>query len=145
MSEPRTFERLTEQSLEEHGQIHFFLEQLRKALGDVVPGQAGVEPMRRVAAELEGLVERLREHFQREEEGLFHALVDADETCGADVRRLENQHERLMEILEMARIHAARGEAADAALLKEDIEGFMAVLAAHEGAEDALFRRTLAG
>jgi len=145
MNEPRTFERLTEQSLEEHGQIHFFLEQLRKALGDVVPGQADVEPMRRVAAELEGLVERLREHFQREEEGLFHALVDADETRGTDVRRLENQHERLMEILEMARIHAGRGEAADAALLKEDIEGFMAVLAAHEGAEDALFRRTLAG
>jgi hemerythrin-like domain-containing protein len=145
MSEPRTFERLTERSLEEHGQIHFFLEQLRKALGDVVPGQAGVEPMRRVAAELEGLVERLREHFQREEEGLFHALVDADETRGADVRRLENQHERLMEILEMARIHAGRGEAADAALLKGDVEGFMAVLAAHECAEEALFRRALAG
>jgi hemerythrin-like domain-containing protein len=145
MSEPRTFERLTEQSLEEHGQIHFFLEQLRKALGDVVPGQADVEPMRRVAAELEGLAERLREHFQREEEGLFHALVDADPACGADVRRLENQHERLMEILEMARIHAGRGGAADAALLKGDVEGFMAVLAAHEGAEEALFRRALAG
>jgi hemerythrin-like domain-containing protein len=145
MNEPRIFERLSEQSLEEHGQIHFFLERLQKALGGVVPGQADVEPMRRVAAELEGLVERLQEHFQREEQVLFHALVDADEACRADVRHLENQHERLMEILEMARIHAGRGEAADAALLKADVEGFLAVLAAHEGAEESLFRRALAG
>ena len=145
MNDSRTFERLTEQSLEEHGQIHFFLNQLRKALGEIVPGRSGLEPVSRVAAELEGLIERLREHFEREEDGLFNALVDADETCAADVRRLTDQHERLMEILEMARIHAGRGEAADAALLKEDIEGFVAVLAAHESAEDTLFRRALDG
>ena len=145
MNEPGTFERLTENSLEEHAQIHFFLEQLRKALADVVPGPSGLEPMRRVAAELEGLVDRLKEHFQREEEGLFRALVDADASCGSEVRRLEGQHERLTEILELARIHAGRGAAADPDLLRQDIEEFVAVLAAHEGAEDALFRRALAG
>ncbi len=145
MNESGTFERVTEQSLEKHGQIHFFLGQLRKAIEGIVPGGADVEPMRRVAAELEGLIERLREHFGWEEEGPFHALVDADASRGDEVRRLTDQHERLMEILEMARIHAGRGEAGDAALLRQDVEGFVSVLAAHEEAEEALFRRAIVG
>jgi len=146
MSESGTFERLTEKSLEEHGQIRFFLDQLRKALRDIVPERPDIEPMRRLAAEVEGLIERLSEHFEREEEGgLFRALVDADQGNAPGVRRLEDQHARLIEILEMARIHAERGEAADAAPLREDLEGFLAVLATHESAEEALFRRALSG
>jgi methylphosphotriester-DNA--protein-cysteine methyltransferase len=144
MNESGIFERLTERSLEEHRQIHFFLDQMEKALREVRPGPAGLEPMRRVAAELEGLIERLREHFEREEEGgLFRALVDADEGSAPDVRRLRDQHARLIEILEMARIHAERGDTTDAVPLKEDVEGFLAVLRAHERAEETLFRRAL--
>ena len=89
MNESGTFERLTERSLEEHRQIHFFLDQLQRALRGIGPERTELEPMRRVAAELEGLIERLREHFEREEEGgLFRALVDADEGTAPDVRRL---------------------------------------------------------
>ncbi|MBZ5637714.1 MAG: hemerythrin domain-containing protein [Acidobacteriia bacterium] len=144
MNESGTFERLTERSLEEHRQIHFFLDQLQKALRGIGPERTELEPMRRVAAELEGLIERLSEHFEREEEGgLFRALVDADEATAPDVRRLEDQHARLIEILEMARIHAERGDTVDAGPLKEDVEGFLEVLRAHEKAEEALFRRAL--
>lgn len=146
MSESGAFERLTERSVEEHAKIRADLDRLREALREVAPGRSGVEAMRRVASEIEGLIERLSEHFEREEKGgLFRSLVEADARAAADVRRMSDQHARLLEILEMAGIHAARGEAADAAPLKADVEGFLAVIHSHESEEEALFRRALSG
>ena len=144
MAEQRTFERMTRETLEEHEQIHFFLDQLSRALRETAAAPADGEPMRRVAAELDALAERLREHFEREEEGgLFHAILDADDSSEGDLRHLEHQHARLLELLEMARIHAERDEPSDVAPLREDLEGFLAILRAHECVEEALFRRAL--
>jgi hypothetical protein len=144
MSDSGISSRLTGRWLEEHRQIHVFLDQMEKALREIGPGPADREPMKRVAAELEGLIEKLQEHFEREEEGgLFRALVEADEATVPEIRRLGDQHARLIEILEMARIHAARGDAVDARPLREDLEGFLAVLRGHERAEETLIRRTL--
>jgi hypothetical protein len=146
MSDAGALARLAERSLREHAAIRLSLDRLLGALGGLVPEGGDVSPMRRLAAEIEGLIARLREHFEGEEEGgLFRSLADADEAIVPEVRRLSDQHARLIEILEAAGFHAARGDAADAAPLKEDLEGFLAVIAAHESAEEALVRRALSG
>ena len=68
MSE-QTFQRRTQEILEEHQQIHFYLDQIALTLNGIKQGLTDVEPMRRLAAQLEGLKERLVEHQQSEEGG----------------------------------------------------------------------------
>jgi hypothetical protein len=144
MSGSQTFQRLTFHALEEHGTIHFFLDQLASTLKSLDTGHPDVEPMRRLAAQIEGLIERLKEHFASEESGgLFQAVQDLlpDETV--HIRRLTDQHARMLEILEMAKIHAQRGGAQDAGPLRDDLEGFLRVMRAHEDDETTLLRRAL--
>jgi len=144
MSGSQTFQRLTLATIEEHHQIYFFLDQVAQSLNGLRDGISDVEPMRRLAAQLQGLRERLLEHNHVEEQGgMFHAVLEALPSRRVEVDRLRNQHGRMIEILEMARIHAQRGDVTEADGLRVDLEAFLQMFRQHEDDEEELFRLAL--
>lgn len=144
MSGPQTFQRLTREALEEHRQIHFFLDQIAQALDRLKVGVADVEPMRRLAAQLAGLEERLQEHHQNEESGgLFEAILEVLPARRVEIDRLANQHEKIIEILEMARIHAQCADLAEVDALRVDLEKFLEMFRAHERHEEQLLTQAI--
>ncbi len=145
MSGSQTFQGLTQEALEEHRQIHFYLDRIASSLGQLEEGLSDVEPMRRLAAELQGLKERMQEHHGAEETGgMFQAVLEVLPALRVEIDRLTNQHEKMVEILEMARIHAQRGEASEAGALRADLEGFLEMFRRHEEAEERLFSQAIA-
>ena len=94
--------------------------------------------MRRLAAQLQGLKERLEEHQQLQETGIFPAILDVLPARRVDVNRLTSQHRKFIEILELARIHALDGEADEADGLRVDLERYLAMFREHEEAEERL-------
>ena len=142
MSGSPAFQHLTVQNLEEHRQVHFYLDRLTQMLAEIdagVPEAAG-----RLPAELGSLIERLSEHFTGEEQGgLYHGVLDLLPSYTGEVRRLSDQHARLLDTLEMARLHAQRCAVGEISALRQDLEAFLDVLRAHEEAEDELLRRAL--
>ncbi|MCP3978433.1 MAG: hypothetical protein GY716_03745 [bacterium] len=145
MSESQTFQRRTQDALEDHRQIHFYLDQIALRLEELGSDDDDVEPMRRLAAQLEGLKERLVEHHEAEEEGgLFQSILEVMPEARLDVARLTRQHGKMIEILEMARIHAQCGEPGEADGLRRDLEGFLETFREHERTEEELLRRAIA-
>jgi hemerythrin-like domain-containing protein len=139
-----TFERLTRQALDEHGHIHFFLDQLANALDSLDSDSTDVEPLRRLAAHIAGLRERLGEHHIAEEKGgLFQTIVDAIPDTATEIHRLAVEHDRMIEMLEMARIHAERCDPSEAAALKEELQEFLELMRRHEIAEEKLLERAI--
>jgi hypothetical protein len=144
MSGSQIFSKLSERSLEEHGLIHFHLDQLERALSDLDPARAQVETLRTVAVRIDSFKERLDEHFGTEEGGgLLQGILDALPQTESDIRRIRAQHARLAEALESARAIARRGNPADATVLKEELDRFLAMMREHEREEDALVKRAL--
>jgi hypothetical protein len=144
MSGSQTFQRLTQETIEEHHQIHFYLDQVAQTLKSLRQGIADVEPMRRLAAQLQGFKERLVEHHQTEEKGgLFHAILEVLPSRRVEVDRLRHQHAKMLEILEMARIHAQCGEVTEADGLRVDLEEFLEMFRQHERDEEDLLRLAL--
>ena len=144
MTGSQIFSRLSEQAVEEHGLIHFHLDQLERALSDLDPGSAQAETLRTVAVRIDSFKERLDEHFGTEEEGgLLQGILDALPQTESDVRRIRTQHARLGEALERARAIARRGDPAEAMMLKEDLDRFLAMMREHEREEDELVKRAL--
>jgi len=144
MSGQQTFQRITQATIEEHRQIDFYLDQIGQSLTALRGDGPSVEPMRRLAAQIEGLKERLAEHHQAEEVGgLFQALLEALPDCRVEISRLTNQHEKILEILEMARIHALHGQLSEADALREDLGSFLEMFRAHERDEEQLLKRAL--
>ena len=142
MSGSPAFQHLTVQNLEEHRQVHFYLDRLTQTLAEVEAG--GAEAAARLSAELGSLIERLTEHFTGEEQGgLYHGVLDLLPGTSGEVRRLSDQHSRLLDTLEMARLHAQRCATAEFPALRQDLAAFLDVLRAHEEAEDELLRRAL--
>jgi hemerythrin-like domain-containing protein len=142
MSGSPAFQQLTVQTLEEHRQVHFYLDQLMRTLEEADAGAP--EATARLSAELGSLIERLTEHFAGEEQGgLYHGVLDLLPNQTGEVRRLSDQHARLLDRLEMARLHAQRGGAAELPALCQDLRTFVDVLRAHEEAEDELLRQAL--
>jgi hemerythrin-like domain-containing protein len=139
-----TFQRLSRRAVEEHQQIEFFLDQLLTSLDALDADAADVEPLRRLAAQIDSFRERLEEHFQHEEEdGLFQAVLDLLPDAGPVVDGLISQHERMIEVLQMARIHAERGEPCEANELRSDLQKFLETMRAHEKTEESLLERAL--
>jgi hypothetical protein len=139
-----TFEGLTREALEEHRQIHFYFDQMAHSLQKLRDGLADVEPMRRLAAEIQGLKERLQEHQQKEEHGgLFQAILEVLPSRRVEIDRLTSQHGRMIEILELARLHAQRGEVAEAGALRVDLESFLEMFRRHELAEERLLSQAI--
>lgn len=144
MTGSQTFPALTQQTLDEHQQIHFYLVQLERSLGVLAAAPVEVEPLRRLAAQIDGLRERLVEHFAAEEEGgLFRAISDLMPDTRGEVQALAEQHVRALELLEMSRIRAQYGEVAESAVLRSDLENFVRHLREHETREEALLTRAL--
>ncbi len=144
MSGSQTFQRITQEALEEHRQIHFYLDQIDNALEGLKAGLSDVEPIRRLAAQIEALKERLVEHHHNEERGgLFQAILEIMPECRVEISRLINQHEKMIEILEMARIHAQCGEATEADALRVDLRDFLNMFREHEQHEDQLLNRAI--
>jgi hypothetical protein len=138
------FSKLSEQALEEHGLIHFHLDQLERALLDLDPASAQPETMRTVAVRIDSFKERLDEHFGTEEGGgLLQGILDALPQTESDVRRIRTQHARLGEALERARAIARRGDPAEAPALNEELDRFLAMMREHEREEDVLVKRAL--
>ncbi len=139
MSGPQTSQRLTSRMLDEHRQIHFYLDQIAESLEGLKEGLSDAEPMRRLAAQLQGFRERLNEHNQAEEgHGLFQAMLDALPTERAEIDRLADEHPRMIEILEMARLHALRGDPSEADALRVDLQDFLNTFREHERREEEL-------
>ena len=139
-----TFQRLSSRAIEEHQQIDFFLKQLLSSLHALDADSDDVEPLRRLAAQIDGLRERLEEHFQHEEQdGLFQAILDLLPDAESMIDGLASQHEHMIEVLQMARIHAERGEPCEVAELQDDLQRFLETMRAHEKAEEALLERAI--
>jgi hypothetical protein len=144
MNESPTFEGLTDEALEEHQQIHFYLDQVTQTLQRPAHDSASADSMARLAAQIEGLKERLIEHQQLEEQGgLFQAVVAALPASRVEVERLMRQHGRMIEILEMARLHAHGAQAAQVAPLRTDLEQFIQMFRKHELDEESLLARAI--
>lgn len=141
MNGSETIERINRETLEQHRQIHFYLDQIGLTLEGLTPDLSDVEPLRRLAAQLQGLQERLEEHQQTEErDGLFRALAEALPDSRVEIDRLVNEHGRMIEILELARIHAQRGRPSEASALRTDLERFIKMFRRHECEEERLLR-----
>ena len=143
MSGSPTFQRLSKESLEEHRQIHFYLDQITQTLELLTPDLDDVEPMRRLAAQLGGLLERLAEHQRIEEGGLFRAVLDLLPGQRVEIDRLANQHGRMVEILEVAKLHALEVEPSGAVELRDDLAGFLETFREHELAEEELLAQAI--
>jgi hypothetical protein len=144
MNEQQTFQKITQATIEDHRQIEFYLDQVSVTLDGLDENDTDVEPMRRLAAQIEGLKERLVEHHQTEEDGgLFQAILEVMPDCRVEISRLVNQHEKIIEILELARIHAMQGEPSEAGALREDLKSFLEMFREHESNEEQLLRRAM--
>jgi len=144
MSGSQIYSKLSERALEDHGLIHFHLDQLERALSDLDPASAKAETLLTVALRIDSFKERLEEHFGSEEGGgLLQGILDALPETESDIRRIRTQHARLGEALERARAIARRGDPAEAPALKEELDRFLAVMREHEREEDALVKRAL--
>lgn len=144
MSGAPTIQRISRETLEEHKQIHFYLDQISGTLEGLGPDMADTEPMRRLAAQIQGLKERLVEHHHAEEhDGLFQAILELLPDSRVEVNRLVKQHEKMTDILELAKIHAQRSEPVEAEALRVDMQKFLEMFRQHERDEDELLRRAL--
>ena len=144
MSGSQIFAKLSGQALDEHGLIHFHLDQLERALADLDPAAASPEGLLTVAVRIDSFKERLDEHFGNEESGgLLQGIQDALPQTESDVRRIRAQHARLGEALERSRAIARRGDPAEASALKQELGRFLAMMREHEREEDALVKLAL--
>ncbi len=139
-----TYEGLTEAQLDQHGQIHFYLDQLAVTLAAIAREPHEDDWLRRLGAQLSGLMERLHEHQNTEEGGLFDAILEALPACRVEIDRLTHQHGKMIEILEVARLHVRNAVAGEAEALRTDIERYLETIRNHESAEDALIARAIA-
>lgn len=144
MAEFQTLEQRTQNTLEEHHQIYFYLDQVEVTLDGLRDGLSDNEPMHRLAAQIEGLKERLVEHHQAEEQdGLFQAILEIMPERRVEISRLVNEHEKMIEILEMARIYAQSGEVDQVDALRVDLHNFLEMFRTHERSEDHLLQEAI--
>ncbi len=144
MSGRPTTLRLAREALDEHRQIHFFLDQVSQTLRGLREGLSDVEPMRRLAAQLDAFKERIKDHHQLEERrGMFRSILEQLPEARIEISRLVRQHEKMIEILEMARIHAQCGETSEADALRVDLESFLVMFRNHERDEERLLEQAI--
>jgi len=140
----QTLEQRTQSILEEHRQIHFYLDQVEVTLNELTGGHSDGEPMGRLAAQIEGLRERLVEHHEAEEcGGLFQAILEVMPERRVEISRLVSEHEKIIEVLEMARIFAQCGEVDEADALQVDLREFLEMFRSHERREDHLLQEAI--
>jgi len=144
MNGSQTFPKLSNQSMEEHGHIHFHLDQLERAVKELGASSVDTETMRTIAVRIDSFKERIDEHFATEEDGgLLQGVQDALPQAESDVRRIRTQHTRMSEALDSVRAIARRADPADAMALRTELDALIAMIRDHEREEDALVKRAL--
>jgi hemerythrin-like domain-containing protein len=143
MNMPQTDAVISSESLDQHEHIHFFLDRCAETVAELGVENVDTELLRRLAAVIASLKEHLTEHIRIEESMIFQAIVDRLPEVEDEILSLSEQHPGILEILEMARIHALNGEPEDAAALQADLEGYLDMIRDHEKAEGDLLRRAL--
>ena len=140
-----TTERLTREALEQHRQIHFYMDQIVATLNQLEDSAEPEELLRRLAAQIDGFIEQLKEHHQLEEKrGLFRMIREILPESRVEISRLVKQHQQIMEILAMAKLHAQNGTPSEAGALKDDLERFIQMFRNHERSEEHLIRQAIA-
>ena len=143
MNRPPADAAISRQSLEEHEQIHFFLDRLEEALADLDPKAGDGEALERLVAVIAGLKEQILEHNKVEESVLFQAIVDRVPEAEDEVLALAEEHRKVVEILEMARIHARNGDPEEVGYLRDDLTDYLGMIREHESREAELLRQAL--
>jgi len=143
MNTPPADAAISRQSLEEHEQIHFFLDRLEEALAELDPHAPDGEALERLVAVIAGLKEQIVEHNRVEEVGLFQAIVDRVPEAEDEVLALSEEHRKVLEILEMARIHARNSDPEEVAALRDDLTDYLGMIREHETREAELLRQAL--
>lgn len=140
-----TFDRISEATLERHRLIHFFLERLERTVEQLDETGADGEPLSRLPAMIDSLVDRLDEHNRDEDEGgLLQAVVDQVPEAEDDVLALIEQHGRFEEALRDARSRAASATHESVAGLRADLLELLRKMREHERAEETWIERVLA-
>ncbi len=134
---------ISRQSLEEHEQIHFFLDRLEEAVAALDPESGDTEAKERLAAVIVGLKEQITEHNRVEEEVLFQAIVDRIPEAEDEVLALCEEHRKILEILEMGRFHARNSDPGEVGHLGDDLTDYLGMIREHEGREAELLRQAL--
>jgi hemerythrin-like domain-containing protein len=143
MNTPPADAAISRQSLEEHEQIHFFLDRLEEALAELDPDAPDGEALERLVAVIAGLKEQIVEHNRVEEAVLFQAIVDRVPEVEDEVLALSEEHRKVLEILEMARIHARNSDPEEVAALRDDLTDYLGMIREHETREAELLRQAL--
>jgi hemerythrin-like domain-containing protein len=145
MTGSQTFPHLTRRILDEHQEIAFYLDQLERSLQGLGDAEGDLDSLRRIAAQIVGLRERLDEHFASEEEegGLFVAIEAMLPEERNTLRVLLGHHQRVREMLELVRFRAQYGETRETPLLRDELTALLAGLREHERREEALLERVL--
>jgi hemerythrin-like domain-containing protein len=143
MSGPGIDEGTGKETLEQHQQIGFFLERLEHSVAALDTEGGDVEQLRAMVAQIESFKDRLLEHHNHEESRVFQGIVDRFPEAEGQVLMLTAQHERMVEVLEMARIHAQHDDASGIAALRDDLHEFIRTIRQHERIEEALLQRAL--
>jgi hemerythrin-like domain-containing protein len=143
MNTPPTDVAISRQSLEEHKQIHFFLDRLEEAVAALDPESGDIDSKERLAAVIVGLKERIIEHNRVEEEVLFQAIVDRIPEAEDEILALCEEHRKILEILEMGRIHARNSDPEEVGHLGDDLAGYLGMIRKHENREEELLQQAL--
>ncbi|MBD3866950.1 MAG: hemerythrin domain-containing protein [Acidobacteria bacterium] len=143
MNTPPADTAISRQSLEEHEQIHFFLDRLEEALAELDPESGAGEALERLVAVIAGFKEQIVEHNRVEEEVLFQAIVDRVPEAEDEILALSEEHRKVLEILEMARIHARNSDSEEVGFLRDDLTDYLGMIREHESREAELLRQAL--
>ncbi len=144
MNTPPADAAISRQSLEEHEQIHFFLDRLEEALAGLDPKSGDSEALERLVAVIAGLREQIIEHNSVEDSVLFQAIVDRLPEAEDEILALSEEHRKILEILELARIHARNRDMEEVGSLRDDLTAYLGMIREHESREAELLRQALA-
>jgi len=145
MTGPPTFDRINEATLDRHRQIHFFLERVERAVEALDDTGADLEPLRRLPAVLDSLIERIEEHNRDEEDGgLLQDVADAVPEVEDQVLVLTDQHVRFRTALREARARAVGSAPTDVPALRAALLDLVRALRDHERTEERLLERARA-
>ena len=143
MNTPPADAAISRQSLEAHEQIHFFLDRLGEALAELDPGSGDGDALGRLVAVIAGLQEQIVEHNRLEEAFLFQGIVDRVPEAEDEILALSEEHRKILEILEMARIHARHTDIEEVGSLRDDLTAYLGMIREHERREAELLQKAL--
>ena len=127
--------------LEEHRQLHGYLEKVEAALSATQPPEAAVVRAAGLASSLGELVPFLRAHFEREEEeGLFDRIQAIWPHAAHACERLQGEHRVLLARLERLRAESEAGSVTGEALgvVVAGVRSLLKDLTRHEELENEL-------